>query len=238
MEEAKLAEIKKDAEKEKLNKLLKDLETLRDNAKTIYKMAASYKLSGIPTVAKIDIKKSPLQKLYDEITSFVNDRKGWGATLLEAARSDDDEEEEGVIASEAEDNEDEIGRHHQTDSAQPVVKERKFDCAYIEVVPPEDFFAGTVQFYPANTAIVVNVCLEGVEDAQKFLCSLPLDASMLLMAEGQESGVAFRWVQVAAGLDCDLSFADSQRCLLAFFTALANTNQMEIESISCSGTNE
>lgn len=238
MDEVKLAEIRKDAEKDKLAKLKKELESLRDNAKTIYKMATSYKLVTQPTsttsamLSKQESTKQPLQKLYEEVQAWIGEREATWAIQLYSGNSEADEvEEEGLIT--AEDGEEDEGeveedstakstRHHSNLTAK---KQLLYDHAYLEIVPPSDIFNGTITINhtsPDDTTspLVVVVHRKGLESSAAFLEDLELDASLKLCVESPEGTVAYKWIQVAAGLDSDMAFADSQRCLASFFAAL------------------
>lgn len=222
LEDVKLAELRRDAEKDRVAKLLKELEGLRDHAKTIYKMAHSYKL--VSFAAAPAAHKSALLRLSEELQAYARARGSWAVSLVPDEH--DEHDEDGAVAGD--DDEDKpaksASRHAPLQQSAP----RRFAHAYVEAVP--DGFDGAVLFYhavPSDTAspVLLSVRSPLAEDAKQFLASLPIDASMLLCAadagDPKEDALAFRWVQSVAGLCSDLSFADSQRCFAAFFEALA-----------------
>jgi len=279
MDDVKLAEIKRNAEKEKLAKLKRDLENLRDHAKTIYKMATSYKLVPVQpapvkgeegdTMKEENVEKSPLQMLFDEIAGFVGEDENWSIKHCpgidgEESNGDGDEDEEGMISTDPDDAEaiqdegegeyaggeeetdEKSRRHHHQETSK--VGERLFDFEYIEIAPPSDIFDGTIRLHhqtkAKNTPVVMEVNKHDIESSENFLKSqLNLDSSLLLCVDLSEGLAAFKWVQVAAGLESDLAFSDTQRCLSSFFDALKayqeahqKQSQLSTEDLSCSQT--
>lgn len=275
MDDVKLAEIKRNAEKEKLAKLKRDLENLRDHAKTIYKMASSYKLvpvqpvpakgEGVDKLKEEAGEKSPLQKLFDEIVSFVGEDENWSIKHYndfgsEGSNGNGEDDEEGMISTDPDDTEaiqdddgtgdkeESAARHHHHHQETSKVGKRLFDFEYLEIVPPLDIFDGTITLYhqtkAKNTPVVMTVNQNDIESSEQFLKGqLNLDSSLLLCVDASEGMVAFKWVQVAAGLASDMAFSDTQRCLSSFFEALKTYQeahqkqyQLSTDDLSCSQT--
>jgi len=235
-DEVKLAEVRRDAEREKLAKLQKELESLRDNVKIIYKMAISYKLVTLPPVVPsgavvTTVSKGPLESLHAEILAYLDSKEAWLTDLVsahEAFESGEDEEEKEIEDEEtsARPGDEAQSRHATTKQAK---RTRRFDFDYIEVLPPADIFDGTVLFFHGTPSdktspLLVSVCSSGIEDQDTFLSACPVDASMLMRVTmsttEMKAGVPFKWIQVAAGMESDLAFADAQRCIDVFFRAL------------------
>lgn len=227
--EVKEAEKTRDSCMIDLQKKLKELEALRDNAKTIYKMACSYNLVEQPVKQKIEMVRSPLQRLFDELRAFAGDREGWELRLLSAI-SASEEQEEGQIAG-SEDvtvGDDEGSARHEPNRAQPIP--RHFDFEYIELIPSAEICTGALFFHHALPSDPVSPILSKVSGTESLLPTLPLDASMALtvpVPEGSESGLAYKWVQVVGGLDTDVAFADGQRCITAFFNSLKSATSSD-----------
>ncbi len=230
LEEVKLAEIRKDAEKDKYLKLLKELENLRDHARTIYKMACSYKLATGVTKPET-VKKAPLHRLLDELNTFAGEREGWKIELCPSTSDKGTtEEEDGALPDEGEVEEGEKRETgHIRYAATVSQSKRYFDHEYVEVAPSSDCFNGTILFYhqfpsDPSSPVLITIAMDQLDNCQGFLQKLPMDASMLLTESSMdtENAVAFKWVQAISGISSDLSFSDPQRCLDAFFTALSD----------------
>lgn len=222
MEKLKLTEINKDAERDKLGKIRKELETLRDHAKTIYKMAVSYKLASFVSNKVEEKKLAPLQKLLEEFNAYVGEKAGWKVELYQPAVGELEEGEE-VEASGS--------TRHTSEVSEQTVK-RFFEHSYLEVIPPVEVFDGIIAFHHANPLDISSPILLTLANcdhsvAIPFLQTLPLDATLLLLAAGSEehqNGVAFRWIQTLAGFDNDMAFAaDPRKCISSFFKALRQT---------------
>lgn len=216
-------------------------------------MAGSYKLASF--VSKpVEEKKlvAPLQKLLDDFLSYAAERDGWRVELVAAesaqAELEEGEQEESVVAEDLDDEDDKTkapeSRHSSSLSQpRPVLYKKRFDFEYLEIVPALDVFDGVVTFHHATAGNQVSPILmsfdsEGfdgtAENVDVFVKALALDASLLLSVEasrlaGAESdgGVAYRWVQTLAGLEADMAYSDSQRCIAAFFKALAAASPLQ-----------
>lgn len=223
MERLKLAEISRDAEKDKLGKIRKEMETLRDHAKTIYKMAVSYKLATFVSNKVEEKRLAPLQKLLEEFNAYVGEKAGWKVELYQPAIEELEEGEEIDTSS---------STRHSSDVSEQKIK-RYFDHAYLEIVPPLDVFDGIMALYhakpsDASSPILIIVVNCDATLSNEYLMNLPLDATLLLLANSVEdqpsNGVAFRWLQTLAGFDNDMAFAaDPRKCISSFFKAIRQT---------------
>jgi hypothetical protein len=222
MEKLKLAEINRDAEKDKLGKIRKEMETLRDHAKTIYKMAVSYKLASFVSNKVEEKKLAPLHKLLEEFNAYVGEKADWKVELYQSVVEELEEGEE-IEASGS--------TRHTSEVSEQTVK-RFFEHSYLEIIPPVEVFDGIIALHHSNPSDVSSPILLTLANcyplvAIPFLQALPLDATLLLLAtvsEEQPNGVAFRWIQTLAGFDNDMAFAaDPRKCISSFFKALRQT---------------
>lgn len=193
-------------------------------------MACSYKLTGF--VSKAEAKKDAIQSVYDELVAYCGEKEGWVVELVaKETKADEEAEEDGAIANSDDIEDEELANDEQSrhTSIQPKRLARRFDHEYIEVLPAAEHFDGAVLFYravPSDSAspILVTVSSSSIEDPVEHLKQLPIESSLALTltqsAENWLPGVPFKWIQIAAGLESDLAFTDSQRCLSTFFTAL------------------
>jgi hypothetical protein len=97
------------------------------------------------------------------------------------------------------------------------------------VLPVAEHFEGAVLFYRAvptdsSSPILITVSSSAVENPELYLKNLPIESSLALTlsqpADSWLPGVPFKWIQIAAGLESDAAFIDSQRCIATFFAAL------------------
>lgn len=194
-------------------------------------MACSYKLTGF--VSKAEAKKDAIQSVYDELVAYCGEKDGWVVELVakETKADDDEADEDGAIANsdDIEDEEATNGEQSRHNTVQPKKLTRRFEHEYIEVLPAVEHFDSAVLFYraiPSDSAspILISVSSSSIEDPVEYLRNLPIESSLALtlaqLADNWLPGVPFKWIQIAAGLESDLAFTDSQRCLSTFFTAL------------------
>lgn len=190
-------------------------------------MAASYGLVEQPVQRAQSTAQRPLQRLYEELKAFAGEREGWELQFFTDSSGEGEEEEEGQIPgtdgaiNDIDGNEEEMGRHEALSSSKA---SRRFPFEYIQVIPSLDTYLGALFLLHALPGDASSPLL--LQSSAPLLpTALPLDATMALtvgLPEGAQPGVAYKWIQVIAGMERDVAFADGQRCLTAFFTALAN----------------
>lgn len=149
-------------------------------------------------------------------------------------------DEDGAITNSDDVEDDETVKIEQMrhNSVQAPKRTRRFDHEYIEVLPVVEHFDGAVLFYRAvptdpSSPILVTVSSSVVENPEGYLKSLPIESSLALTlsqtADNWLPGVPFKWIQIAAGLESDAAFIDSQRCISTFFAALHDYKSTQLD---------